>query len=145
MKKVVISLLLVAAAGTGVFYLLQKKKEDQPSFTKDIVGKWAMDSLAGPTTSPDDSLLISIIANAPGLNKKTYEFLKNDVVVLADATDSIPTSDTTTYSLYGKNGLLLKYYDDDPAPDSLTIIQLDTARLVIMNLDSITMYFKRIK
>lgn len=128
MNKLIIGL-LVAAAGTGIFFLLRNKKHSDPEnkINKEwIIGQWKAD--AGK-----DSVFSSY----------KYDFLKEGTIIRS-ANDSVK-ADTLRYEWNKTNALTWKENDGDSAGKMYTILKLTTDSLQLQSADSAVILFTRIK
>ncbi len=128
MKNVLIGLLIVAA-GTGIFFLLRKKK-DNPivnEINKEwIVGKWKAD--AGKDSA---------------FSQYSYDFLK-DGNILRSLSDSVKT-DTSHYEWNKANELVWKEKSGDSTSKTFSVIKLTKDSLQIQSKDSATILFTKLK
>lgn len=140
MKKLFIGLLLVAAAGTGVCFLL--RKTNQPSLTGSvqkewIIGYWKLDSLAFKDDSAHlPNILVLLDSN---LTRYHYEFTK-DSLIWTSLGDSL-TADSARYAWSNADELVWK----DAAADSLKVLTLNRDSLVLHDRDSTILFFTRTK
>jgi len=77
MKKIIIGLLFIAAAGTGVYYLLKEKKNAAVSSSikkEKLIGKWKIDSLVATKDSTKVGLALFLFAIDSTAGNQVYEF-----------------------------------------------------------------------
>ena len=128
MKKLFIGLLVVAA-GTGVFFLLNKKKHPQAiaSLSKElIIGKWKTDA---------------VIANDSAFNKLHYNFEKEGLLIISDSIEA----DSTHYEWSKTNNLVWKDKATDSSGVSYTVLTLTTDSLRVQSKDSNIILFTKVK
>lgn len=128
MKNLFIGLLIVAA-GTGIFFLLRKKKNKPTAneINKEwIVGKWKAD--AGKDSA---------------FSQYNYDFLK-DGNILRSLSDSAKT-DTSHYEWNKANELVWKEKAGDSTGKIFSIIKLTQDSLQVQSKDSATILFTRLK
>ena len=108
MKKTLIGLLFVAAAGTGVYYLLQNKKTIPENGIQEelLAGQWKLDTLAASPKDSSAGLMIALISTIDSnFRLYQYDFRQNGMMLLMK--DSA-TTDTSYYEWNKANDLLWK-------------------------------------
>jgi len=128
MKKLFIGLLVVAA-GTGVFFLLNKKKNTEAitSLNKElIIGKWKTDA---------------VIANDSAFNKLHYNFEKEGLLIISDSTEA----DSTHYEWSKTNDLVWKDKATDSSGKTYSVLKLTADSLRVQSPDSTTILFTKVK
>ena len=127
MNKLLIGL-LIAAAGTGVFFLLRKKKNATTSEIKKewIVGKWKAD--AGKDSD---------------FSSYNYDFLK-DGKIIRSINDSAK-ADTAHYEWNKLNELVWKEKISDSTGKIFSVIKLTQDSLQFQSRDSIRILFTKPK
>lgn len=140
MKKLFIGLLIVAAAGAGVFFALRNvNKPANSNIQKQwIVGSWKLDSLAFKEDSGSrlPNILVLLDSN---LTRYRYEFTK-DSMIRTSLGDSL-TADSSRYEWSKTDELIWK---DASAPaDSLKVITLSKDSLVLHDRDSTVLFFTK--
>jgi hypothetical protein len=128
MNKLLIGL-LIAAAGTGVFFLLLKKKNTVA--TNDIkkewiVGKWKADAGKDSTFS-----------------SYNYDFLKDGNIV--KSLNDAAKADTSHYEWNKNNALIWKENASDSAGKVLSVLKLTQDSLQVQAADSSTVLFIKVK
>ncbi|MGH2554076.1 MAG: hypothetical protein ACRDEB_10180 [Chitinophagaceae bacterium] len=128
MNKLIIGLLIIAA-GTGVFFLLRKKKNEIA--TNDIKKEW----LAGnwKAAAGKDSVF----------SMYRYEFQKNGNIIRT-INDSV-APDTLHYEWTKGNELLWKNNTSDSTGNILTVIKLTQDSLQVYSKDSAQILFTKLK
>jgi len=128
MKKLFIGLLVVAA-GTGVFFLLNKKKNTEAitSLNKElIIGKWKTDA---------------VIANDSAFNKLHYNFEKEGLLIISDSTEA----DSTHYEWSKTNDLVWKDKATDSSGKTYAVLKLTHDSLRVQSKDSTIILFTKVK
>ncbi len=128
MNKLFIGLLIVAA-GTGVFFLLRKKKDTTNStgIKKEwILGKWKAD--AGKDSA---------------FSSYHYDFLK-DGLMLRSFNDSAK-ADTSHYEWNKNNALIWKENAGDSTGKIFSVLKLTQDSLQVQAADSSTVLFIKVK
>jgi hypothetical protein len=129
MNKLIIGLLIVAA-GTGVFFLLRKKKDTTVTngLNKEwIVGKWKQN--AGTTDT--------------SFSNYQFDFQK-DGHVIRSLNDSV-TADTTHYEWNKANDLVWMEKHGDSTGKTYAVLKLTPDSLQVQSADSSTMLFTKLK
>src|SRR6187401_670712 len=107
MKKSILAVILVAAAGSIAYYLLQKEKHENLSIRKELViGKWKIDSLVYKKDSTNDGLTFFLIAWDSIARKQEYDFQVNGELFISLSNDSVSKKDTFSFK-WGKDKELL--------------------------------------
>ena len=130
MNKIFIGLLVVAA-GAGIYFLLNKKKDETTVETINkelIIGNWKTDAVL-----PDDSTF----------NQYHYNFQKEGVILIA-MNDSAK-ADTSHYEWDKKNDLLWKGKATDSTGETFAIVKLTEDSLQLRTSDSATVLFTKVK
>lgn len=130
MNKLIIGLLIVAAAGAGIFFYLRKEKEDHPATPTNkelIVGKWKTDSFEPVFDSVQHKYTYTVAASGS---------------VLRNLNDSTKT-DSLRYEWKNANELLIK--ENDSISVSYTILQLNSDSLQWQTKDSIKTLLLKVK
>lgn len=145
MKKT-IAVLLLAVAGVGIYYALQKKKSVSNSFDQQlIVGTWKLDSLMIPDTAKENDIFTGIMGMIDtDLLNYHYSFKKDKTVTLALG-DSI-AKDSSSYEWLSKDTLLWRDSPTDKAgtkfklenltKDSLLLRENDSTRFIFLRIDN---------
>jgi len=129
MNKLIIGLLVVAA-GTGVFFLLRKKKDPAAnSINKGwIVGKWKTGA---------------VMANDTNFSKYSFDFQENGNVIRS-LNDSVK-ADTSHYEWNKANELVWKEKAADSTGKIYTVLKLTADSLQVRATDSSTVLFTKLK
>ncbi len=145
MNKLIIGLLIVAAAGAGIFFYLRKEKEDHPTTPTNkelIVGKWAIDSL--DFSKDTTSAAILLLALAFNNEKKIYDFNASGQINIFTHPDSLTFRDSAFFSWKADNRLTWKTNPADTITETFSVIKLNKEQLVLETTDSVTVYFKKV-
>jgi hypothetical protein len=129
MKKLFIGLLIIAA-GTGVFFLLQKQKSNEPqqSFQQELLtGKWKT------TEKPEKDTVYS---------QYQYEFSK--VGFYLKTLNDSSKADTGYYNWKAKNKLIWKLNATDTAGTEFVVVKLSADSLQLQTKDSLIISFTRL-
>jgi hypothetical protein len=143
MKKLLIGLLIMAAAAGAFFYL---RSQDKPISNgvlvkEQLIGTWKLESI----TSRDDSTsivpLLIAIADSNTFHYD-YEFTKDHSILrrLGDST----STDTSRYE-WKENNLVWKEDRTDSSGNLLTVMTLNTDSLLLLSNDSTLMLFTKRK
>ena len=142
MKSIIMAVLLIAAVGTGVYFLFFNKKKN--SITSDeikqefIIGKWKLDSLSSDPAKLFTGLLTSIDSN---FKNYAYQF-NQDGKILRLLKDSIQ-KDTTSYEWTKEHQLVFKQQKDSVGT-KFTVSKLNQDSLVLSR-DSSIAFFTKVK
>lgn len=124
--------LLVVAAGTAVYFLVIKKKKDQPvtGINKEwIIGKWKTDL----------SRAVADSTNPP----VTYDF-REAGIALRSVSDTVK-ADTLHYAWKETGELMLKEKAADSTGTVFTISKLTMDSLEVKGIDSATVLYTKVK
>jgi hypothetical protein len=129
MKKLLIGLLITAAAGTGAYFYFNQKKEDKPkdpSVSKElIIGRWKATTIEPATDSIEKQYL--------------YDF-KKDGTALRTISDTIK-ADTVRYEWSKTSELVLKEKPTDSIGKVYVVAKLtaDTLQLQSITKSTVTL------
>lgn len=144
MKKT-IAVLLLAVAGAGIFYVLQKKQKTiaANSINKELIlGKWKLDTLILPSDSKGNDFMTGIMGMIdPDLQKYHYTFSKDNTISLS-LHDSL-IKDSSRYEWRGIDQLAWKEWPNDTAGTLFRLITLNQDSLRLQSTDSTDMIFLR--
>jgi len=130
MKKLFIGLLVVAV-GTGVFFLLRRKKDE--TVTKEITKEWILGRwTTGAATATD-----------PGLSKYQLDFQK-DGRVIRSKNDST-RADTSHYAWNKTNEMVWKEKATDSTGNILLVTKLTPDSLQVQAADSSATLFIKVR
>ena len=147
MKKIIIGLLFIAAAGTGVYYFLNEKKNTTAtnSIKKEkLIGKWKIDSLVAMNDSTRDGLALLLFAIDSTARNQVYDFRESGQVLVSLLSDSVSKKDTSSYVWNKENEMLWKEKYTDSTAETMTVIKLDKKDFILQSKDSTLVYFKKI-
>jgi hypothetical protein len=145
MNKLFIGL-LIAAAGTGVFFLLRKKKSTTSNeINKEwIVGKWKVDSIS-PGKDPEHVIIALLDATDSAAKKEVHHFYDNGLLVSGNPYDSPIKNDSSHYEFSKNNELVFKEKASDTASTIFSIIRFTKDSLQIQTKDSTWMLLTKVK
>lgn len=145
MKKLIFGLLIIAA-GAGLFFYLQNKKEtsSQNNIQKELlIGKWKMSSIQEGKDS-SNNLLVGIMGLVDtNILNYDYEFTK-DQKINRFLGDSL-TKDSSVYEWNKNNQLIWKEYYRDSVGEALQVLKLNNDSLQLRDKDSMLIYFTKVK
>lgn len=147
MKKIIIGLLFIAAAGTGVYYLLKEKKNASvySSIEKEkLIGKWKIDSLVATKDSTRDGFALLLFAIDSTARNQVYEFQESGQVLVSLPSDTVSKKDTSSYAWIKENEMLWKEKYTDTTAETMTVIRLDKKDFILQSKDSTLVYFKKV-
>lgn len=147
MKKIIIGLLFIAAAATGVYYLLKEKKNPTVfnSIKKEkLTGKWKIDSLVTTKDSTSDGLALLLFAIDSTAGKQVYDFQESGQVLVSLPSDTLSKKDTSSYAWSKENEILWKEKYTDSTTEKMTVIKLDKKDFILQSKDSTLVYFKKV-
>lgn len=130
MNKLIIGLLIVAAAGAGIFFYLRKEKNDTPATLTNkelIVGKWKTNSFEPVFDSVQHKYTYTVAA---------------DGSLLRSLSDSTKT-DSLRYEWKSTNELSIK--ENDSTSVSYIILQLTSDSLQWQTKDSVKTLLLKVK
>ena len=146
MKKIILAVILLAAAGSGIYYLLQKKRVENSLTTIDkesVIGKWKIDSLVAQKDATNVGLALLLFAMDSNAKKQVYDFQTNGQVFVSLPNDTLSKKDTSSFTWGKDKELLWKDNYSDSTVESMTVIKLDKKDLVLRSADSVFVYFKK--
>jgi hypothetical protein len=146
MKKLFIGLLLIAAAGTGVYFYLKLKKQNSPAPSSDIdkekiIGKWNVDSVQSDIN--DTSFFSMLMLDS---FYKTTSFTFHSEGKIEVNITSVPKTDTGFYVFRTDSTMIWKTHAQATDSFNVRVIKLDMADMVLSTDNSqynSTLYLKR--
>jgi len=142
--KIIVTVLLIAALGVGIYFYINKKQSGHSSNTKELIlGTWKIDSLVAKDSS-------DLLSKLPGglvrisdtsLNKYEIEFRKDSLIL---QTLKGKTEDTSHYEFLDENALLI-WSNSDTAKEKYTLNNMDASKFIMLGKDSARFFFKKIK
>lgn len=145
MKKLFIGLLIIAA-GTAIFFLLQEKSKSSTAnhFQQEqIIGKWEFDSLFFSKDSNDNFVPGIVEMLDSNLRKYHYEFTKDGSVAFSLGDSLI--KDSYRYEWDKENQLVWKESPADTSGDVFKISRLTNDSLALQSKDSSVLLFTKVK
>lgn len=143
MKKVFIGLLIVAAAGAGIFFALRSKNQSVPASKinhEQIVGNWKLDSLRLVSDSLDLTRGVLRLLDS-NLQRYSYEFRKDRSIAVTLGDSLAPGGGR--YEWQEPNLLTWKEHAADSIGESFVVATLTTDSLVLRGQDSSVIYFTK--
>jgi hypothetical protein len=144
MKKLLIGLLIVAAAAGAFFYLRNEKKPivNGELVKEQLIGTWKLESIKGTDDSTTNLVSALVVIADSNTFRYDYEFTKDNVILrhLGDST----SADTSRYE-WKKNDLVWKETTTDSSGSLLTVMTLNADSLLLRSSDSTFMLFTKRK
>lgn len=146
MKKIFIAAILLAAAGSGLYYYRQLQKIKPLSYQQKLIaGNWITDSPAAGEFKDSCMQNLNGLTSTPRNNLFGYQCqLKDEGKIYRTMKGSI-TTDTIVYAWEGNGTILIKENNTDSAEKRVKILLLDSIHLALQTEDSTCLYFKRMK
>jgi hypothetical protein len=143
MKKLFIGL-LVAAAGTGVYFYFSKKQNSSSSNFKELIlGKWKIDSFQLPKDDTISDLERTGIALNSSYKNYNYEF-DTGGIVLKTLPDSVKI-DTSFYRWIKNKELIWSQIKEDSITKPLQVVKLNKDDFILQSAGSGNVYLKKLK
>jgi hypothetical protein len=145
MKKLFFGLLIVAA-GTGAFFLLQEKNKtsNNDGIQRDlIIGKWKLNALEPGNDSSQAAMVAFVMALDSNLTKYQYEFNRQGSLLLSFG-DSL-SGDSSRYEWDKEHQLVVKDSRTDSIADILKVALLNKDSLRLVDKDSSSLLFTRLR
>ena len=144
MKKIILAVILLAAAGGIAYYLLREKQNLPNNFhKKQILGTWKLDSLVVQKDSTKDAFALLIFALDTNAKKILYDFQKDGLMIGHEPVSS--QKDTLFFDWGNENQTMWKEKLNAAPHDTMTIIKLDKKEFVLRSADSTLIYLKKVK
>ena len=138
--KILLSVLLVAAIGAGIYYFIRSTNSKNDKIQKNlIIGNWKIDSLQASITIDHSFSLPEIFSRESdsdsGLFSHNFEFQPGGIILSSLNGRVI---DTGHYEWSEKNELRLK---EDSSTEIVSVLVLKKDSLVLLDNDSSLIYF----
>lgn len=145
MKKIILAVILLAAAGGAVYLFSQRKQNVKPplenSYKETIIGDWKIDSISTPKDSGSIGLLLlSLDSN---LTNYTFRFT-TDGTIEQLLNDSI-MPDKARYEWKDSSQFVIIEGDSISDREPMQIVTLTTEQLHVRSADSAMIYLKKRK
>lgn len=144
MKKIILAVILLAAAGGAVYLFTQRNRNIEPlpatSYKETIVGDWKIDSIASKDSNSIGLLLLSLDSN---LTNYTFRF-NADGGITQLLNDSI-VPQISKYEWQDSSQLIILEGDSLTDKEVMQVIALTPEQLNLMSADSAVIYFKKKK
>ena len=141
MKSIMMAVLLIAAVGTGVYFLFLNKKKTGIAgneIQKElIIGKWKLDSLS---QSIGEAKLFAGLDTIINFSNYAYQF-QQDGKVLRLFKDSVQKNDSRFE--WTKDDQLLFRQEADSIETSFTVSKLSKDSLILQSKDRTTAFFSK--
>ncbi len=141
MKKLFIGLLILAA-GTGMYFFVTNKTRisEELNYKTLIVGKWKLDSI----NYREDSIRNGLSAGLDSLAMQyTYELKENGTTRMFSG-DSL-MQESSVYEWKKDRQLVWKDSPADTSGTTLTVLQLDKNKLIVLTNDSSRLVFNKLR
>lgn len=144
MKKIILAVILLAAAGGAVYLFTQRNRNIEPSlqtsYKEFIIGDWKIDSITSKDNSGLGLLLLSIDSN---LTNYTFRF-SADGAITQLLNDSI-VPQRSKYEWKDSSQLIILEGDSLTDKELMHIVSFTPEQLSLMSADSAMIYFKKKK
>lgn len=144
MKKIILAVILLAAAGGAVYLLTQRSRNIEPPLTtsyKDIiVGDWKIDSIASKDSNSIGLLLLSLDSN---LTNYTFRFTADGAITQLLNDSIVPQK--SKYEWKDSSQLTILEGDSLSDKEVMHVVSLTAEQLNLMSADSAMIYFKKKK
>lgn len=143
MKKIILAVVLLAAAGGALYIYFKPKLTDKPttvSYTEKILGDWKIDSLAAKDSN---NLGVMIMALDSNLTNYAFRFAKDGSVTQLLNDSIVPVKRTYTFS--DSTHLVFNEGDSLQEKQHLQVLLLTNEQLHVMSNDSTTLFFRKLK
>ena len=141
--KAIFIMLLVAALGAGIYFLVTKDKEHSVSSKELIIGKWKIDSLDISRTKDSSVGMFALALAVADSNLYNYEFDFTKNGLIAGHLNG-KAGDTSFYKIENEKQLLV-WTNKDSVKTRMDITKLDSAKLVMQTKDSIVYMLSKVK
>lgn len=144
MKKIILAVVLLAAAGGAVYLYSQRNRNIKPpiqtSYKETIIGDWKIESIASKGTSSIGLLLLSLDSN---LTNYTFRFSADGAITQLLNDSIVPQK--SKYEWKDSSQLVIIEGDSLDDQELMHVAILTTEQLNLMSADSSVIHFKRKK
>jgi hypothetical protein len=144
MKKIILAVVLLAAAGGAVYLYSQRNRNIKPpiqtSYKETIIGDWKIESIASKDTSSIGLLLLSLDSN---LTNYTFRFSADGAITQLLNDSIVPQK--SKYEWKDSSQLVIIEGDSLDDQELMHVAILTTEQLNLMSADSSVIHFKRKK
>ncbi|QNA46120.1 hypothetical protein [Lacibacter sediminis] len=144
MKKIILAVILLAAAGGAVYLFTQRNRNIEPlsetSYKETIVGDWKIDSIAA---NDSNNLGVLIMALDTNLTSYTFSFSKDGAVTQSLNDSIMPVK--RSYQWNDSANIILSEGDSASDQQYMKILALTKEQLSLMSADSAVIYFRKKK
>ena len=143
MKKIILAVVLLAAAGGALYLYFSPKLTDKPStavYTETIIGDWKIDSVAANDSGSIGLLLLALDSN---LTNYTIRFDADGAITQLLNDSILPQKGRYEW----KDSAQLVIIEGDSATDKevMQVLSFTPEQFSVMSADSAVLYFKRKK
>jgi hypothetical protein len=141
MKKIIFGLLIIAA-GTGIYFVLQKKQVS-PKPTPDktlIVGTWKIDTIKGHDTASITSTKRLVSADS-NFRRKEFNFQTAGAIIQTLKDSTLSQTDTLHYNWKKDNSLVIRLSATDSISYRVSLLTSDS--LLLLSPDSTLLVFRK--
>lgn len=144
MKKIILAVVLLAAAGGAVYLFTQRNRNIEPSlqtsYKETIIGDWKIDSITSKDNSGLGLLLLSIDSN---LTNYTFRFTADGVITQLLNDSIVPQR--SKYEWKDSSQLIILEGDSLTHKEEMHVVSFTPEQLSLMSADSAVIYFKKKK
>jgi len=144
MKKIILAVVLLAAAGGAVYLFTQRNRNIEPSlqtsYKETIIGDWKIDSITSKDNSGLGLLLLSIDSN---LTNYTFRFTADGFITQLLNDSIVPQK--SKYEWKDSSQLVILEGDSLTDKEVMHVVSFTAEQLSLMSADSAMIYFKKKK
>lgn len=144
MKKIILAVVLLAAAGGAVYLFSQRNRSIEPplvsSYKESIIGDWKIDSI----TSTKDSGSIGLLLLSLDSNLTNYTFRFDDATITQLLNDSIMQG-KARYEWKDNSQFVIIEGDSTNDQEHMQVLTLTPEQLQLRSADSAMIYLKKKK
>lgn len=144
MKKIILAVILLAAAGGAVYLFTQQSRNIEPlpvtSYKETIVGDWKIDSITSKDNSGIGLLLLSIDSN---LTNYTFRFASDGSITQLLNDSIVPQK--SKYEWKDSSQLTILEGDSLTDKEVMQVVSFTNEQFSLMTADSAVVHFKKKK